>query len=264
MIQPTDMFHNAARWAGIGLITLAGLPAYSAILPVDLSSWTVIQYELFDQPDARWTLSAGNTVATQSVNADASILLSDFSVSGLQIQGSWRVNTTSDDDFMGFVFGYQGRGDFYLFDWKQSDQSDPLGFAERGMSVKRVNRASGDPTGTDLWPSSGSAEVDILRHNTTTWNEFTDYQFTLNFDGNGNFAIVVKEGATTLESWVVSDSSFLSGQFGFYNYSQGDVVYSGFTTQDDPPPIVPETSTVVTMLSLGLVTAGTWFRRRGR
>src|SRR4029077_2776287 len=117
---------------------------------INLSPWTVVQYEQFDQPDANWVLSNGNTVATQTVNADASILLSDFDAINTVINGQWRVNTTDDDDFMGFVFGFQGRGQFYLFDWKQADQNDgTFGFAERGMSVKAVNIPGGvDPPQT--------------------------------------------------------------------------------------------------------------------
>ena len=49
----------------------------------------------------------GNTVARQTVNADASILFSDFALTNDHIEGTWRVDTAGDDDFMGFVFGYQ-------------------------------------------------------------------------------------------------------------------------------------------------------------
>ncbi len=254
--------------AGIALISLGTVGAsvsHAATLPVDLSLWSVVQYEFNDQPNANWGLSVGNTVATQSVNADASILLSDFSVGELLINGKWRVDTSSDNDYMGFVFGYQGRGEYYLFDWKQSDQNYYAGFAERGMSLKVVEiPAGGDPTATDLWPSAGSANVDVLRHNTIAWDEFIEYEFSLNFSGAGAFSITVKEGANVLEHWVVNDNTYLSGSFGFYNYSQGDVVYTGFTTRDDPPPVIPETSTVISAISLALVGAGTWFARRSR
>jgi hypothetical protein len=196
------------------------------------------------------------------VNADASILLSDFDITNQQIEGSWRVDTASDDDFMGFVFGYQGRGEYYLFDWKQSDQSDPLGFAERGMSVKVVSVPGGaDPTGADLWPTSGSVDVTLLMHNTIQWQDLTDYNFRLNFSP-GLFEIEVMEGMTTLEEWVISDSTFMSGLFGFYNYSQGNVVYSGFTQEDDPPPIVPEPATLL-LLGSGLLGLGA-FRKKLR
>ena len=40
------------------------------------------------------------------------------------IDGTWRVNTTSDDDFMGFVFGEQDSNHYDPFDWKKADQND--------------------------------------------------------------------------------------------------------------------------------------------
>ena len=239
------------------------LPAVSALLSlllvssapaavIDLSAWSVVQYELLSQPDANWILSSGNTVATQTVNADASILLSDFDATNTVINGSWEVPTNSDDDFMGFVFGYQNRGQYYLFDWKQGDQADPLGFAERGMSIKIVNvPGAADPGGSDLWPTAGSSRVTSLFHNQIPWNDSTLYHFHLDFRP-GRFKIEVKQGSTTLFSETIIDNTFQSGKFGFYNYSQGPVRYQGFTV--DPAPI-PEPSPFA-LLSLGLL--GGW------
>jgi hypothetical protein len=214
------------------LLMLGVICANAAGSLLDLSTWTVVQYELNDQPDAIWTLSNDNTVATQSVNADASILLGDFDIAGIKIEGTWRVNTSSDNDYMGFVFGYQSRSQFYLFDWKQADEPDPLGLAEEGMSVKLVNvSGNADPTGSDLWPSAGNSNVTVLRHNSIGWNDFTDYRFSLKFIP-GSFEIKVFQDSDVLEHWVISDATYSSGFFGFYNYSQGEVIYSGF--QDIP------------------------------
>jgi RHS repeat-associated protein len=143
------------------------------------------------------------------------------------MDGTWRVNTTADDDYIGFVFGYQNSEHFYLFDWKKADQNDPLGFAERGMSVKVVN-ASSTLTGSDFWPTNGNGtRVRSLFHNTVPWVSFTDYQFTLQFR-NGEIKIVVKQGTTVLADITVNDSTYTNGLFGFYNYSQEQVRYSGF------------------------------------
>ena len=191
-------------------------------VPVDLGTWSVVQYDhAGGQPNANWVLSSGNTVADQTVNADASILLSDFDIAGTALDGSWRVHTTSDDDFMGFVFGYQNRGSYYLFDWKQSDQNDgTYGFAERGMSVKVIHTGAADPTGPQLWQSSPPpAAVTVLRHNTIPWADNTDYQFHLSFFP-GIFNIQVNRGATLLQSWNVVDGTYGDGKFGFYNFSQ--------------------------------------------
>jgi RHS repeat-associated protein len=194
---------------------------------VSLAPWTVKQYELNDQPDASWQRDATNTVVTQIVNADSSFLLSDFNLSNAQMEGTWRVNTSNDDDFIGFVFGYQGSEHFYLFDWKQASQNDPLGFAERGMSLKVVS-AESPLTGFDFWPTAGNGtRVRTLYHNTIGWADFTDYQFTLQFYP-GEIRIIVKQGATVLADFTVHDSTYTNGRFGFYNYSQEQVKYSGF------------------------------------
>lgn len=216
---------------------------------INLSPFLVIQYELFDQPDANWVLSNGNTIATQTVNADASILLSNFDITNKTINGTWRVQTSSDDDFMGFVFGYQGRGKYYLFDWKQSDQNDPLGFAQQGMSIKSVNvGGNGDPSGYDLWPTNGSSSVSLLYHNTIPWEDFKSYSFHLEFHP-GQFTMEVRDGSAILMSQIVNDSTFKSGKFGFYNYSQGAVEYQGFTV--DPAPPIPEPATLA-LVSIGI------------
>ncbi len=217
------------------------LPTPAALqqaIPVDLGNWTVVQYNLNSQGNANWVRTENNTVATQTNNADASILLSDFDAANLAIDGTWLVNTTGDDDYMGFVFGYQDRAHYYLFDWKQADQNDPCGFAQRGMSIKIVSVSTGaDPTCFDFWPSAGSSNVTVLRHNTIPWLDLVTYRFRIEFS-QGSFTVEVFDLSQSpeqlLESWTVVDSTYPSGQFGFYNYSQGSVVYRGFTRQELP------------------------------
>jgi len=202
-------------------------PANTAIVPIDLSTWSVVQFELNDQDDANWELSNDNTLVTQTVNADASIFLSDFTLTNDKIEGNFRVNTSDDDDLIGFVFGYQDYQHFYLFDWKQGSQDDPFGFAEQGMSVKLVN-ADLELTGPDLWPTEGNGErINTLFHNQIGWENFTDYKFSLEFRP-GEFTITVSEGNIVLDSVTLQDSSYTSGTFGFYNYSQGLVEYRQF------------------------------------
>jgi len=60
------------------------------------------------------------------------------------------------------------------------------------------------------------------------------------------------------------DGSFSDGRFGFYNYSQAQVIYAGITNIDlppDPPTGVPEPTTWAMMIAgFGLV--GARMRRR--
>lgn len=214
-------------------LALAGA-ASAQTQELDLSNWQVVQYELNFQPDASWELQPGNTSVLQTVNSDASLFLGDFDAVGQEIRGTWRVETAGDDDFMGFTFGYQDRGQFYLFDWKETDQTFQGDFAEAGMTLKVVHMPPGtDPTQDDLWPTIGSANVTPLEHNTIPWTDGVDYEFVLSWVP-GTIDITVLEGAQVLEHWTVSDDTYVSGRFGFYNYSQDDVRYMGFTQEGVP------------------------------
>lgn len=241
--------------------------AESAI--IDLSGWSVVQYNQNDQGAANWVLSGGNTVARQTLNADSSILLSDFDATDTVINGTWKVDSGSDDDFMGFVFGYQNSGKFYLFDWKQGTQDGGTGYglAEQGMSIKTVNFSTmGVPEARLLWPTAGGStangSVTSLYHNTTSYNDFTDYNFHLEFHP-GQFTIEVRQGVNLLLSTTLNDNTYTSGKFGFYNYSQDNVVYQGFTL-DSAPPVssVPEPASLAIwgIGALGCAIAG--YRRR--
>jgi RHS repeat-associated protein len=192
---------------------------------VNLAPWTVVQYrESLTSPrtNAVWQKATDNTSVTQTINADPSALLSDFNLSNAQMEGTWKVNTTNDDDYIGFVFGYQDSGHFYLFDWKQGNQD----VAGLGMSLKVVS-ADSELTGLDFWPTAGNARVRPLYHNTVRWVDGVQYQFTLQFHP-GEIRIIVKQGATVLADFTVKDSTYTNGKFGFYNYSQAAVQYSGF------------------------------------
>lgn len=234
---------------------------------IDFGPWEVVQYEQFSQGDANWTFGDTSTVTTQIVNADASILLSPFDATDLSIQGTWSVGNVGDDDLMGFVFGYQDRGHFYLFDWKQATQGDPTGTALIGMTVKIVDfvedlEPQDPPDSTiqlrtgDLWPTEGSINVRPIPrpvalgpsddpdcasaslplkcthyHNEIGWAQTIDYRWSLEFH-QGIFSIEVRDDEDAiLASWVIEDDTYGAGRFGLYNYSQGGVTYRAFTRE---------------------------------
>jgi hypothetical protein len=148
------------------------------------------------------------------------------------MEGSWRVITSSDDDFIGFAFGYQDSSHFYIMDWKQAYQNTSgYGIAQEGFSVKKISAPSfSDLTHGDLWQSAGTIYSTILAADFGSdkgWNDLTDYSFYLEFEP-GHFQIIVSEGEIELWNIEVFDSTYTNGQFGFYNYSQENVQYSGF------------------------------------
>jgi len=197
-----------------------------AAVPVDLTQWTTINYgdgRLWNG-DGYWHIDPDDpTVVTQMNNSGSTIFLSDFASTNNQIKGTFRTFDTVDNDFMGFVFGYQNIGQFYLFDWKMEPQTSAL----RGMSVKLVNSPNAKPAG--FW-TTFSTQYETLYHNDIGWARHTDYEFTLTFNP-GEFTITIHQGTTVVDSFTVQDSTYTSGGFGFYNQSQPQVVYTGFTEE---------------------------------
>src|SRR5690606_34258620 len=95
---------------------------------------------------------------------------------------------------------------------------------------------------------------------TRGWEDNVVYDFHLDFNLNpGEIKIVIMEGLTELWNVTLNDTTFTSGQFGFYNYSQENVIYSGFEQSGgvivDEPTDLPEPATLL-LLGLGLAALG--------
>lgn len=258
------------------------MPAVATAIPVDLSDWTA------DGGSSSWNIQPGNDTVLQTVNGAPTIFYNPnvTSTQGTALSGTISVQETSDNDFIGFVLGYDAgevfanSADYYLLDWKQGDQS---GWDE-GMTLSHIkNGSNGNTTGTSgsFWQHT-PGEVDVISRASTLgdtgWTDFQSYTFNIVFtadlisvtlNGTNQFNITPAD--------VAGISSFDDGSFGFYNYSQPNVLYSGIVQTDctttpnapecqdiiDPPPSgdVPVPGTVL-LLGIGLAGLG-WSSRRG-
>lgn len=225
---------------------------------LDLSTWQALTLDYAGgQVAGNWLLEPGNTAVKQVVNADPSFFLNGEVQGAYEINGSFEVQTGSDDDYIGFAFGYQNASNFYLFDWKQSSQSYAGQFAAEGMTLKRFTGATGDGLAdlslAEFWENEdnvGDMTVLATHHASTAgWVDNRVYNFSLAFNLTpGEFTVVVRDGETVLWDQTVADATFTSGQFAFYNNSQQNVRYAGFV-QDVVPPPIPEPGTWALMLA---------------
>ena len=222
----------------------------------DLHEWEVIVFQVSGDSSPNWVISSNGRTATQTTNSKPTILLSPTVISNQRIEGTWIVRTNSDDDFMGFVFGFQDAGDFYLFDWKKASQSwSNWGMAEQGMSVKKIS--TDDPDSllpSDFWTTANTTNKTTLYHNSGAWRSNVSYRFVLD-DQPGKILISVFVDSTNelLASIEIEDETYQPGRFGFYNYSQPTVEYSGFSgeievlnalTMNVPVVTIPESAGV--------------------
>lgn len=214
-----------------------GLTAHAAT--IDLSSWT--QYG--DASAGNWTVSSDGSSVYQSINGYPTYFVSDTEYINMEFEGNFKVKTTSDDDYIGFVFGFNGLDDYLLFDWKQLDQNFSWGQAYEGFTLSRISGSGVDEW--ELWDHAGDG-IEVLASDYGSdkgWADETTYNFTLTYQENR--IIIEIDG---IEIFDIS-GSFDAGSFGFYNFSQASVEYQGF--EEDPAP-VPEPATML-LLGSGLV-----------
>ncbi len=210
-----------------------------ACLQSDLEQgWVLHQYALTDgssQTLASYSFSEGGLSALQTQNAEPSIYYLDKELENVVIRGSFGVQTTADDDLIGFVFGMQDTEHYYLFDWKQAGQPDAqCGEAAIGASLKLVSADAPLEGCTDFWSSiADTASMKVLvppSENPTGWVDNQIYDFELRHRP-GQISIRVTLGQQTVVDISSSDTTYGRGRFGFYNYSQEQTRYQFFDIQ---------------------------------
>jgi len=211
----------------------------------------------FDFELSNWTQEGGSTAGTWVVSSTGlsveqtmplgrpTFFVSPDEIINTTITGTLRVETSADDDIIGFVFGYKkpisANGDtdndreFLLFDWKQVTQTIGTGeTAQEGFALTKVNGlfTSNLP---GFWGHQDSAEFDVLAtaySSTNGWVNNTTHNYELIYETDR-----IRISIDTIPIFDVS-GSFEPGRFGFYNYSQEDTRYTVAASALDSPIFV--------------------------
>ena len=219
------------------MLPLAAIPvllpatAHAMPMPVDLSGWVENGFK-GNNGAGTWVVQAGNDSVLQTINGDPTVFFEPGSnAQGTALSGTIEVETTGDDDYIGFFLGYQDgelnstMADFWMIDWKQNDQS---GGALRGLALSHVTGdIANGPNATNSFWNHTSTVNEVQRATnlgSTGWADNTEYAFDLIFTST---LIEVNVNGVTELSYA---GNFSDGAFGFYNYSQDPVRYAGLTT----------------------------------
>jgi len=222
---------------------------------IDLRTWT----QEGDPDSGQWVVSSDGTSVRQTKNGSPTFFVSPEDFLDTTINGKLKV-FNNDDDFIGFVFGYQSpiaaNGDsvnemeFLLFDWRKAS---PDGFSLAKVNGTIRQFASG------FWKHESSPEFNVIATDYNSgngWQNNTEYDFTLLYQGDRIKIDVDGNTIFDVSADEVGGGEFQPGRFGFYNFSQANVFYSGLTQTDtppEPPETVPEPSSVLGLLGLGAV-----------
>ena len=84
-------------------------PNNSRVAVTDFNSFTKIALDPHgaSQSDPKWELRNKGAEIVQTLNSDPGLAIGQDKIEGVDFEGTFFVNTRSDDDYVGFVFSFQ-------------------------------------------------------------------------------------------------------------------------------------------------------------
>ncbi len=242
-VGPTTYTVNVSD--GVGNLASDKVSVYINNLPLELNPQIC---ETYDFPWANdlptvWAWNEPKKELCQTINGKASALFCGWNLDNATVRGTFRVNgPATDDDFVGFMWGIQDTEHFYIFQWKRAAQNFGVpcgGNVPAGMTVKAVDVK--DPmmnpfTCADVHAPKDTPNSKLLfapaDFSTAPWAFDTDYLFELTHKNTGEATIIIRNKAnnTIIAEKTFMDTTYLSGKFGQYTYSQVGACFSDYKT----------------------------------
>ncbi|WP_166404843.1 SMP-30/gluconolactonase/LRE family protein [Desulfonema ishimotonii] len=172
--------------------------------------------------NGNWNVTEQGSAVFQSINGKPTFFVAPESFINKTIIGRFGVMEGKDNDWMGFVFGYQDENNFYLFSWKQAAQKGAI----PGFVLAHVTGGADCIPWACQYSNNSGYEV-LAVDKGIGWQDYTIYDFVLTYTEN-KIRITLAGGQFGRGRVIFDiDGEFPEGRFGFYNYSQRRVTYGG-------------------------------------